>query len=80
MLDAALEVGGGGIYVGTQTIIPIPEPGIFSLSAFGALILGWGFRRLNPAAPGNGAATSLLHVGRLGRAVPESGRWTLPSI
>jgi hypothetical protein len=50
MLDSALEVGGGGIYVGTQTIIPIPEPGFLSLSACGALIFGWRFRRLHPAA------------------------------
>lgn len=47
MLDAALEVGGGGIYVGTQTIIPIPEPGILGLAACGALSLGWRYRRLN---------------------------------
>jgi hypothetical protein len=33
MLDAALEYGGGGIYAGTLTIIPIPEPG--SLGLFG---------------------------------------------
>ena len=39
MLDAALEVEGGGIYVGTQTIIPIPEPGILGLLACGALTL-----------------------------------------
>jgi hypothetical protein len=48
MLDAALVVEGGGIYVGTQTIMPIPEPGVVSLSCFGAFILGWRFRRLNP--------------------------------
>ncbi len=47
MLDGALEAEGGGIYVGTQTIIPIPEPGVLSLSTCGALILGWRFRRLN---------------------------------
>lgn len=47
MLDAALEVEGGGIYVGTQTIIPIPEPAMFSLLTCGALILGWRCRRLN---------------------------------
>jgi hypothetical protein len=47
MLDAALEVGGGGIYVATQTIIPIPEPGVLMLSACGALILGWRCRWLN---------------------------------
>jgi len=49
MLDAALEVGGGGIYVGTQTIIPTPEPSILSLSTCGALILGWRLRRFNLA-------------------------------
>ena len=71
MLDAVLEVEGGGIYAGTQTIIPIPEPGILRLSACGALILGWCFRRLNPAAPGNDAIASLLHSGRQRRAVPK---------
>jgi hypothetical protein len=62
MLDSALEVEGGGIYVDTQTIIPIPEPGNLSLSACGALILGWYFRRLNPAAPGNGTIRLLSEV------------------
>lgn len=47
MLDAALEVEGGGIYVGTQTIIPIPEPDALGLSACGTLILGWRIRRFN---------------------------------
>jgi len=41
MLDSALEVEGGGIYAGTQTIIPIPEPGVISLLACGAMVLGW---------------------------------------
>ena len=58
MMDAALEVDGGGIYVGTQTIIPVPEPGFLSHSACGALILGRRFRRLNPTASGNGATGS----------------------
>jgi len=53
MLDAALVVEAGGIYVGTQTIIPIPEPGVISLSAFGAIILGWRFRRLNSGFSGS---------------------------
>jgi hypothetical protein len=52
MLDAALEGGGGGIYAGTQTIIPIPEPGVLSFSAWAALICGWRFRRLNQPASG----------------------------
>jgi hypothetical protein len=47
MLDAALEAEGGGIYVGTQTIIPIPEPGILSIAACGALNLGRRFTRFN---------------------------------
>ncbi len=74
MLDAALEMEGGGIYVDTQTIIPIPEPGIFSLSAGGALMLGWSFRRLSPPAPGNGAIASLFDIGSPNRAGPEQRR------
>lgn len=53
MLDAALVVEGGGIYVGTQTIIPIPEPGVLCLSAFGAMILGWRFRRFSSGVSGS---------------------------
>jgi hypothetical protein len=43
MLNSRLEIEGGGIYAGTQTIIPIPEPSVLGLSALGALLLG--FRR-----------------------------------
>jgi hypothetical protein len=43
MLDSALEIEGGGIYAGTQTIIPAPEPSTFALTALGGLLLG--FRR-----------------------------------
>jgi len=43
MLDSALEYGGGGIYAGTQTIIPVPEPGSLALGALGAVLFG--FRR-----------------------------------
>jgi len=75
MLDSALEAGGGGIYVGTQTIIPIPEPGFLSLWACGTLIFGWRFRRLNPAASGNDAITAVFHTERSNRAVPEQQRW-----
>lgn len=39
MLDSALEYKGGGIYAGTQNIIPIPEP--FVLVAIGAFGLGF---------------------------------------
>ena len=37
LLDYALEYQGGGIYVGTQTIIPIPEPSVLALSVLGSL-------------------------------------------
>jgi hypothetical protein len=43
LLDSAMEYQGGGIFAGTQTIIPVPEPSTFSLAALGALLLG--FRR-----------------------------------
>lgn len=43
LLNSALEYQGGGIYAGTQTIIPIPEPSKLALVALGALLLG--FRR-----------------------------------
>jgi hypothetical protein len=42
MLDSAIEFGGEGIYVGTQTIIqPTPEPSALALAALGGLLLGW---------------------------------------
>ena len=44
LLDGALEYKGSGIYAGTQTIIP--EPSLLGLLAFGALLLGWRFRKL----------------------------------
>ena len=40
LLDSALVFGGGGIYVGTQNIIPVPEPSAIFLTALGALLLG----------------------------------------
>src|SRR5665213_1051045 len=45
LLDSALEYQGGGIYAGTQTIIPAPEPSEFALGALGALLLGFHRRR-----------------------------------
>ncbi|MCX6896031.1 MAG: PEP-CTERM sorting domain-containing protein [Verrucomicrobia bacterium] len=45
LLDGALEYGGGGIYAGTQTIIPVPEPSVLILSALGGVFLGWRCRR-----------------------------------
>ena len=43
MLGSALEYQGGGIYAGTQTIIPIPEPSTLALGALIAFLFG--FRR-----------------------------------
>jgi len=40
MLSSALEYGGGGIVAGTQTIIPIPEPGSLTLFGLGAAFFG----------------------------------------
>jgi hypothetical protein len=74
MVDSALEVGGGGIYVGTQTIMPIPEPGVLGLWACAALIFGWGSRRLNQSrqpTPGVRLAASRASLARRGCA----GRW-----
>lgn len=42
LLDSALEFQGGGIYAGTQTIIPIPEPSWMGLFALGAAIMARG--------------------------------------
>jgi len=39
-LGGALEYGGGGIIVGTQTIIPVPEPSMPVLATLAALALG----------------------------------------
>jgi hypothetical protein len=38
-LGGALEYGGGGIYVGTQTIIPVPEPTAICMIGVGGLAL-----------------------------------------
>jgi hypothetical protein len=76
MLDATLEVEGGGIYVGTQTIIPIPEPGVLSLSACGAFILGWRFRRLNKITGANAGGPRQLPVRmRWAARVAQFCRW-----
>ena len=39
LLDSALEYKGGGIFAGTQTIIPIPEPSGLTLGLLGAFLL-----------------------------------------
>lgn len=40
LLGGALEYGGGGIYAGTQNIIPVPEPSTFALTGIGVVLLG----------------------------------------
>ena len=45
VLDYAVEYKGGGIYAGTQNIIPVPEPGVIGLFALGGALLG--LRRWN---------------------------------
>lgn len=47
MLDSALEIEGGGIYAGTQTIIPlsVPEPGTLALIALGGASLALKIRK-----------------------------------
>jgi hypothetical protein len=47
LLDSALVMEGGGIYVGTQTIIPVPEPGELSLFVVGVFMLGCWAERAN---------------------------------
>jgi hypothetical protein len=42
-LSSGLEIEGGGIYAGTQNIIPVSEPSAVALTALGGLLLG--FRR-----------------------------------
>jgi len=39
LLNSALEYGGTGIYAGTLTIIPVPEPGILVPLGLGATAL-----------------------------------------
>ena len=46
LLDSAIEYGGGGIYAGTQNIIPVPEPSGLAVFGVGTLFLGF-YRRRN---------------------------------
>lgn len=45
LLDSALAYKTGGIYAGTQNLIPVPEPTTMGLVTLGALIVGWRLRR-----------------------------------
>jgi PEP-CTERM motif len=45
MLDSALEYGGGGIFAGTENIIPVPEPSTLTLVGLGVLLFGLCKRR-----------------------------------
>ena len=47
LLGGALEYQGGGIFAGTQNIIPVPEPSTFGLLSVGVLFLGWRAARRN---------------------------------
>lgn len=48
-LGGALEYGGGGIYAGTQTIIPVPEPTVACLIGVGGL--AFALRRARNSKP-----------------------------
>jgi hypothetical protein len=45
VLDSALEYQGGGIFAGTQNIIPTPEPGTLALLSAGVGLLGLRWRQ-----------------------------------
>jgi hypothetical protein len=40
LINGALEYQGGGIFAGTQNIIPAPEPGTLALAGAGAVLMG----------------------------------------
>jgi predicted outer membrane repeat protein len=48
LLNSALEYQGGGIYAGTQTIIPTPEPSELALAALGTFLFAFRWRRNFP--------------------------------
>jgi hypothetical protein len=47
MLDSGLEIQGGGIYAGTQNIIPVPEPSVLGFFGIAVLIFVWHCNRPN---------------------------------
>ena len=49
LLDSALAYKAGGIYAGTQNLIPVPEPSTLGLVALGALVFGWRLHKTRAA-------------------------------
>jgi PEP-CTERM motif len=50
VVDSAVEYQGGGIFAGTETIIPTPEPGTWALAILGAAgLFAWKRRPHGPA-------------------------------
>lgn len=48
LLDSALAYQAGGIYVGTQNLIPVPEPSSLALVILGGAVLGLRRRKRTP--------------------------------
>jgi len=65
MLDSALEYQGGGIYAGTDNIIPAPEPSEFALTALGALFPASVAGGILRAVKGHKGVSIIDAVGRL---------------
>jgi hypothetical protein len=76
LLDSALVMDGGGIYVGTQTIIPVPEPSAWSLFVLVVFALGcWAKRPNKPLqATRDGRSSSASRSTSFGPACLSSGR------
>ena len=47
MLGGAAEIEGGGIYAGTQIVIPVPEPTMTNLIGIGVFFFWRKFQRPN---------------------------------
>ncbi len=53
LLDSGLAYQAAGIYAGTQTLIPVPEPTGISMAALGLILIGRQIYRSNQARPLN---------------------------